>query len=64
MLISFCVNAKASEKDKIIENLKKINSIKFNFTQNTNDIVENGNCLIVYPKKCDVCTNERTKRLL
>ena len=39
MLISFSVTTRASEKDKIIENLKKINSIKFNFTQNTNDIV-------------------------
>ena len=47
MLISFCVSAKATEKDKIIENLKKINSIKFNFTQITNDTTENGSCLIV-----------------
>ncbi len=51
MLIFFSVDTKGSEKEKIIENLKKINSIKFNFTQTTNDIVENGNCLIVYPKK-------------
>ena len=51
MLIFFSATTKASEKDKIIENLKKINSIKFNFTQTTNDITENGNCIIVYPKK-------------
>ena len=51
MLIFFSVNAKGSEKEKIIENLKKINSIKFNFTQITNDIIENGNCLIVITKK-------------
>ena len=51
MLIFLSANTKGSEKEKIIENLKKINSIKFNFTQTTNDIVENGNCLIVYPKK-------------
>ena len=62
MLISFCVNAKASEKDKIIENLKKINSIKFNFTQNTNDIVENGDCLIVYPKKNAMFLRRRRQR--
>ena len=43
MLIFLSANTKGSEKEKIIENLKKINSIKFNFTQTTNDITENGN---------------------
>jgi outer membrane lipoprotein-sorting protein len=64
MLISFCVNAKSSEKDKIIENLKKINSIKFNFTQITNDITENGNCLIVYPKKMRCLYEEEDKEII
>ena len=64
MLISFCVNANTSEKNKIIENLKKINSIKFNFTQNTNDIVENGNCLIVYPKKMRCLYEEEDKEII
>ena len=64
MLIFFCINAKGSEKEKIIKNLKKINSIKFNFTQITNDIIENGNCLIVYPKKCVVYTKKKGKKLL
>ena len=63
MLISFCVNAKTSEKDKIIENLKKINSIKFNFTQITNDSTENGSCLIVYPKKMR-CLYEEGKEII
>jgi outer membrane lipoprotein-sorting protein len=63
MLISFCINARASERDKIIENLKKINSIKFNFTQITNDIAENGNCLIVYPKKMR-CFYEEDKEII
>ncbi len=64
MLIFLSTNTKGSEKEKIIENLKKINSIKFNFTQTTNDITENGNCIIVYPKKCGVYTKRKTKRLL
>ena len=64
MLIFFSVNAKTSEKDKIIENLKKINSIKFNFTQTSNDIVENGNCLIVYPKKMRCLYEEEDKEIL
>jgi outer membrane lipoprotein-sorting protein len=63
ILISFCINARASERDKIIENLKKINSIKFNFTQITNDITENGNCLIVYPKKMR-CFYEEDKEII
>jgi hypothetical protein len=63
MLISFCFNVKASEKDKIIENLKKINSIKFNFTQITNNITESGNCLIVYPKKMR-CLYEEDKEIV
>ena len=63
MLIFFCVNAKGSEKERIIENLKKINSIKFNFTQITNDVTENGNCLIVYPKKMR-CLYEEDKEII
>ena len=64
MLISFCVSAKANEKDKIIENLKKINSIKFNFTQITNDTTENGNCIIVYPKKMRCSYEEGEKEII
>ena len=63
MLIFFSNNLEASEKDKIIENLKKINSIKFNFTQITNDITEEGNCIIVYPKKMK-CLYEENKEII
>jgi len=63
MLIFLGVNAKGSEKEKIIKNLKKINSIKFNFTQITNDIIENGNCIIVYPKKMR-CLYEEDKEII
>ena len=64
MLIFLSTNTKGSEKEKIIENLKKINSIKFNFTQTTNDIVENGNCLIVYPKKMRCLYEEEDKEIV
>ena len=63
MLIFLSANTKGSEKEKIIENLKKINSIKFNFTQITNDIIENGNCIIVYPKKMR-CLYEEDKEII
>ena len=63
MLIFFCANLKGSEKDRIIENLNKINSVKFNFTQITNNVTENGNCLIVYPKKMR-CIYEENKEII
>ncbi len=63
MLIPFCVIAQESYKEKIIENLKKIDSIKFNFTQISNDITENGNCLIVYPKKMR-CLYDEDKEII
>ncbi|MBD1143482.1 outer-membrane lipoprotein carrier protein LolA [Pelagibacterales bacterium SAG-MED33] len=44
-------NSNASNKEKIIENLKSIRNLDFNFEQNINGKVENGNCTIQYPKK-------------
>ena len=42
-------NTHANNKDKIIENLQ--NTENFNFEQNINGKIENGNCTIQYPKK-------------
>ena len=50
-LIIFTVGSKASEEDKIIENLKNTNNLDFKFEQNINGKIENGNCTIEYPKK-------------
>jgi len=47
----FTFNSKAEIKDKIIQNLKNTNNIDFNFEQNINGKIENGNCIIQYPKK-------------
>tara|TARA_A100001015_G_C14666281_1_gene585059 strand:- start:175 stop:723 length:549 start_codon:yes stop_codon:yes gene_type:complete len=44
-------NSNASNKQKIIENLKYTKNIDFKFEQNINGKVENGNCTIQYPKK-------------
>ncbi len=41
----------AEIKEKIIQNLSDINNISFNFEQNINGKIENGNCTIKYPKK-------------
>ncbi len=43
--------SKAEIKDKIIQNLKNTNNLDFNFEQNINGKIENGNCTIQYPKK-------------
>tara|TARA_B100001057_G_scaffold166572_1_gene167284 strand:- start:153 stop:701 length:549 start_codon:yes stop_codon:yes gene_type:complete len=44
-------NGNASIKSKIIENLKNTENLDFNFEQNINGKIENGNCTIEYPKK-------------
>ena len=41
----------ASTKKNIIENLQKTKNISFKFEQNINGKIENGNCIIKYPKK-------------
>jgi outer membrane lipoprotein-sorting protein len=46
----FKLNANADNKIKIVENLKKTKNLSFNFEQNTNGKVENGNCIIEYLK--------------
>ena len=44
-------NANADNREKIIERLKNTSSINFKFEQNINGKIENGNCVIKYPKK-------------
>lgn len=47
-LFSVCF---ASDKDQIIKNFSKTNSLSFNFTQTINGKDESGKCIIMYPKK-------------
>ena len=44
-------NVQASNKDNILENLQNTKNFNFEFEQNINGKVENGNCTIQYPKK-------------
>ena len=56
LIITFIIfEAKASQKESIIENLKNTNNLFFNFEQNINGKIQNGLCTIEYPKKiyCD-----------
>ena len=49
--IFFISESSASIKDNIIQNLNSIDNLTFNFEQNINGKIENGNCTLEYPKK-------------
>ena len=51
LLILLTSKTSANVKENIILNLKNIENINFNFEQNINGKIENGNCTIQYPKK-------------
>ena len=56
-------NTQASNKEKIIENLQNTISLNFQFEQNINGKVENGNCVIQYPKKI-FCEYQKKDKIL
>ena len=49
--IFYFTNTYADNKNRIIENLDKINNLNFQFEQNINGKIENGKCTVEYPKK-------------
>ena len=59
LLLILITNSNASNKERIIENLKNTRNLDFNFEQNINGKIENGNCTIEYPKKI-FCEYART----
>ena len=56
-------NAQASNKDKIIEYLQNTENLNFDFEQNINGKIENGNCTIEYPKKI-YCKYQKNNKIL
>ncbi len=64
VLLFFCNQLSALEKNKIIENLKKINSLQFNFTQLSGDGQENGSCVLIYPKKMRCIYDKQKKEII
>ena len=54
----------ASLKNNIIKNLQNINNISFDFEQNINGKIEDGNCIIEYPKKIFCKYNLKNKKIL
>ena len=63
-MIFLTSTASASIKDNLIKNLKDINNLTFNFEQNINGKIENGNCTIEYPKKILCKYNLTNKKIL
>jgi outer membrane lipoprotein-sorting protein len=65
----FCIflilisNAQANNKNKILENLQNTENLNFDFEQNINGKVENGNCTIQYPKKM-FCKYQKNNKIL
>ena len=49
--LALITSSEASNKEKIVRNLKEIKNLDFKFEQNINGKIENGNCTIEYPKK-------------
>ena len=50
-LLFFLSKTNASLKEQIINDLKKLNNLTFDFEQRINEKEEKGNCTIEYPKK-------------
>ena len=51
IIIFFNIDANANNKENIINNLKNTRNFNFDFEQNINKKIEEGNCIIEYPKK-------------
>ena len=56
ILILFVTETDASIEEKIIQNFDKIKNISFDFEQNINGKIEEGNCTVQYPKKINCNT--------
>ena len=63
-LILFSKNALAEIKDKIIQNLSNTDNFSFDFEQNINGKIENGNCKVKYPKKIYCYYDTSNKKIL
>ena len=54
----------ANNKERIVENLKKIENLNFEFEQNINGKIETGDCVINYPKKIFCKYNKKNNKIL
>ena len=66
ILIFFSIisNASASIKENIIQKFSDVKNVSFDFEQNINGKIENGNCIIEYPKKIYCKYNLNNQKIL
>ena len=64
IFISFTSKVSASFKNDIIQNLQNTQNLSFNFEQNINGELENGDCVIEYPKKIFCKYDLKNKKIL
>ena len=64
LFIFLIFEAEATIKNKIILSLEKTNNISFDFEQNINGKIENGSCILQYPKKIFCKYNLNNQKIL
>jgi len=64
LFITFTSKVSADIKNTIIQNLQNTQNLSFNFEQNINGKLENGNCTIQYPKKINCKYDLKNKKVL
>ena len=69
IVIFFCIfliltHSSVNEKSKIIDKLNDIDNIQFEFTQTTNENVEKGKCILVFPGKLKCDYKDKNKKEL
>ena len=57
-------NSNANEKSKITNKLNNIDNIQFKFTQKTNENIEKGICVLVFPNKLKCNYEDKNKKEL
>ena len=68
VVIFFCIfliltHSSVNEKSKIIDKLNDLDNIQFEFTQTTNENIEKGKCILVFPGKLKCDYKDKNKRL-
>ena len=57
-------HSSVNEKSKIINKLNDIDNIQFEFTQTTNENIEKGKCILVFPSKLKCDYKDKNKKEL
>ena len=64
LFIFYSSEVAANIKNTIIQNLQNTKNLSFNFEQNINGKLENGTCIIEYPKKINCKYDLKNKKVL